>query len=191
MLYPVNQNTDVVASIGRTHGSGRVPWVFAFVCALLAAACPVRAEIKVGDSFPALPPAGVVSLLSDAPLAGMAGSVVLVDFWASWCAPCKASFPAMARLHTAYASRGLIIAAISVDEKAAAAASFARKLAPPFATLHDREQKLVKQVVVPTMPTSYLVGRDGRVRYIHRGFRGEATERELRQQIEALLGEPK
>ena len=95
----------------------------------------------------------------------------------------------MARLHQDFTSRGFVVAAIGVDEKPAAAAAFARKLAPPFATLHDREQKLVKQVVVPTMPTSYLVGRDGRVRFVHSGFHGEVTERELRKQIESLLAE--
>ena len=64
-----------------------------------------------------------------------------------------------------------------------------KKLAPPFATLHDRTQTLVKQVVVPAMPTSYLIGRDGRVRFVHEGFHGETTDRELRQHIEALLAE--
>ena len=93
----------------------------------------------------------------------------------------------MARLHKDYAARGFVIAAVSVDEKPAAAIAFARKLAPPFTTVHDREQKLVKNVVVPTMPTSYLIGKDGRVRFVHQGFHGDTTERELRKEIEALL----
>lgn len=153
--------------------------------ALLAAA---RAEVKVGDAFPPLVAAGVVNL-AGGEVPGLAGQVVLVDFWASWCAPCKASFPMMAGLHTDYAARGLVIAAVSIDEKPAAAASFWKKMAPPFATLHDRQQKLVKQVVVPTMPTSYLIGRDGRVRRVLQGFHGAATDRELRQEIETLLAE--
>jgi thiol-disulfide isomerase/thioredoxin len=148
----------------------------------------LRAETKVGDVFPALAPAGLVSLAGPE-LSPTAGKVVLVDFWASWCAPCKASFPMMARLHKDYAARGLVIAAVGVDEKPAAAVAFAKKLSPPFATMHDREQILVKQVVVPTMPTSYLIGRDGRVRFIHQGFHGDATDRELRKEIEVLLAE--
>jgi thiol-disulfide isomerase/thioredoxin len=115
--------------------------------------------------------------------------VVLVDFWASWCGPCKASFPALAQLQRDFAARGLLIAAVSVDEKPAAASAFVKKLAPNFPTLHDRSQTLVKQVGVPTMPTSYLLGRDGRVRFVHQGFHGETTERELRRQIETLLAE--
>jgi thiol-disulfide isomerase/thioredoxin len=147
-----------------------------------------RAETKVGDVFPALASAGLVPLGS-LEVPSTAGKVVLVDFWASWCAPCKASFPMMARLHQDFTQRGFVVTAIGIDEKPAAAAAFAKKLAPPFPTLHDREQKLVKQVVVPTMPTSYLIGRDGRVRFVHEGYHGDATDRELRKQIEQLLSE--
>ncbi len=155
----------------------------ALVCAVLA-----RAEIKVGDTFPAFAANGVVAISGGA-LPATTGQVVLVDFWASWCAPCKASFPALAKIHTDFAPRGLILAAVSIDEKPAAASAFAKKLAPPFPTLHDREQKLVKQVVVPTMPTSYLVDRTGKVRFIHDGFHGDATDKLLRQQIATLLAE--
>lgn len=159
---------------------------------LIVLAClalsPARAAVKAGDAFPSLAAANLVSL-AGGDLPATAGQVVLVDFWASWCAPCKASFPTLAKLHKDYGPRGLVIAAVGIDEKTAAATAFVKKLAPPFATLHDRTQTLVKQVVVPAMPTSYLIGRDGRVRFVHEGFHGETTDRELRQHIEALLAE--
>lgn len=156
--------------------------------AALMAATAARAEVKVGDAFPALNGAGVRNL-AGGEVPAISGKVVLVDFWASWCGPCKASFPAMAQLHAEYAKRGLVIVAVGVDEKPALATAFWKKMAPPFPTLHDSAQTLVKQVAVPTMPTSYLVGRDGRVRGVHQGFRGDTTTQALRKEIEALLGE--
>ncbi len=166
----------------------RSPRRFTFFVVALLSAVFARAEIKVGDSFPAL----VSTEL--APLAGGAipatkDKVVLVDFWASWCGPCKASFPMMAKLQRDYAARGLVIVAVGVDEKPADAVTFVKKLAPNFPTVHDRAQKLVARVVAPSMPTSYLVGRDGRVRFRHEGYHGDVTERELRKEIEALLAE--
>lgn len=165
---------------------GRFGWLA--VALLVGSFAGLRAEVKVGDTFPALVSPVLVSL-GTGELPATAGKVVLVDFWASWCGPCKASFPALAQLQRDFAARGLLIAAVSVDEKPAAASAFVKKLAPNFPTLHDRSQTLVKQVGVPTMPTSYLLGRDGRVRFVHQGFHGETTERELRRQIETLLVE--
>lgn len=154
----------------------------------LAFAAAARAELKPGDAFPALDAAALTNLSGGAvPATGK--QVVLVDFWASWCAPCKASFPALAKLHADYAARGLRIVAVGIDEKPAAAAAFWKKMSPPFIGLHDRERTLVRQVEVPTMPTSYLLDREGRVRFVHEGFHGDASDRALRQQIDALLAE--
>ena len=159
-----------------------------FLLAAFALTAVARADVKVGETFPALASAGVVNL-AGGDLPATAGQVVLVDFWASWCAPCKASFPAMAKLHADFASRGLVITAVSIDEKSAEALKFWKKQSPPFATLHDREQKLVKQIVVPTMPTSYLLDRTGKVRFVHEGFHGDATDKAVRREIETLLVE--
>ncbi len=142
-----------------------------------------RAELSVGDPLPDLAAAaGTVPPTK--------GQVVLLDFWASWCAPCKASFPVYAALHREFQARGLLIIAVSVDEKSSAYESFIHRHAPPFTTVHDRQQALVRIVKIPAMPTSYLFGRDGRLRFIHQGFHGRTTADELRRQIEALLQEP-
>ena len=168
----------------RVRNGGHRPPLQLFVLMLALWAAPlVRAEVKTGEPFPPLADAGLRG-----PLPATAGKIVLVDFWASWCAPCKASFPAYAKVHGDYAARGLVIVAVSIDEKAADYDRFVKRLAPPFATLLGADMKLVRQVVVPTMPTSYLIGRDGRVRFMHAGWHDD-TEHELRKEIEILLAE--
>jgi len=163
--------------------------VFAGAAALALALAPLsaaRAALGVGDA--------AVSLLS-APAAGAAypataGRVVLLDFWASWCAPCKASFPAYARLGAELSAKGLVIIAVSVDEDASAYDSFVRRMKPPFFVALDRGHRLVERVQVPTMPASYLIDREGRVRFVHQGFHGGVTEAAVRREIETLLAEP-
>lgn len=153
-------------------------------CALLLAAGAARAELKPGDSFPAL-------ALTGGTVPATAGHVTIVDFWASWCAPCKASFPVYAKLQADDAARGLVIVAVSVDDRPADYDGFLRRMHPPFVTLLDARKQLVTAVQVPAMPTSYVLDRAGRIRFIHVGFHGAATEKELRAQIESLLAETK
>ncbi|HEY4300407.1 MAG TPA: TlpA disulfide reductase family protein [Candidatus Didemnitutus sp.] len=154
--------------------------------AMLVLAGALRAEVGVGDPFPALN-----HVQAETPLPTVAGHVTLVDFWASWCAPCKASFPVYSRLQSEFATGGLVIIGVSVDDDAAARRAFVRRMAPTFATGADARHDLAATVQVPAMPTSYLIGRDGRVRYVHVGFHGSETEREIRREIETLLAEGK
>jgi thiol-disulfide isomerase/thioredoxin len=158
------------------------------LCLCLFAAT-ARAEIKVGDVFPRLVEVPGIAMLGGGNLPPTAGAVMMVDFWASWCAPCKASFPAMGKIHQDYNRRGLILVAVSTDEKMSDAMQFLRNNRAPFITLHDREHNLVKTVDVPTMPTTYLIGRDGKVRFRHSGYHGAETDKLLRQQIDLLLAE--
>jgi thiol-disulfide isomerase/thioredoxin len=150
---------------------------------LLAVGMP--AQVAPGGTFPALASSG----LTGGTLPETTGKVVFVDFWASWCAPCKASFPAYSQLNSDYSSRGLVIVAVSVDDSPDAFAAFVAKMKPSFATFNDGQHKLVGEVQVPTMPTCYLIDRSGKVRFMHAGFHGGQTERDLRSEIEALLNE--
>jgi thiol-disulfide isomerase/thioredoxin len=153
--------------------------------AAAALASPARADLRAGDPFPQLASAGLVG----GALPATAGKVVLVDFWASWCPPCRLSFPAYGRLNSEFADKGLVIVAVSVDQVAADYEAFLRRLAPQFYVALDRDQGLVRTVQVPTMPTCYLLDRQGMVRYIHPGFRGAETEQALRQEIGRLVSE--
>jgi thiol-disulfide isomerase/thioredoxin len=143
------------------------------------------AGVKVGDSFPSLDGAQ----LAGGTVPATAGKILVVDFWASWCAPCKASFPALGKISSDYAARGVVLVGVSVDESAPAYAAFMKKNAPAFPALHDAKQNLVRAVQVPTMPTTYIIDRQGRVRFVHSGFHGDSSDRKLRADIEALLAE--
>lgn len=156
--------------------------ILALTCASLTAA--QAAEPKVGAALPALG-----GLLPGSALPKTSGKVVLVDFWASWCAPCKASFAAMARLHQKYASRGLVIIGIGIDDEAADYQSFRAKNKVAFTLAHDAQHKAAEYFNPPTMPSSYLVDRKGVIRHIHKGFKADKTEAEYTAQIEALLAE--
>ncbi|OGI38505.1 MAG: hypothetical protein A2140_10515 [Candidatus Muproteobacteria bacterium RBG_16_62_13] len=92
--------------------------------------------------------------------------VVLLNFWATWCPPCRQEMPAMEQLYQAYKDRGLIVVAVSQDQAPLAAVrSFAEELKLGFPVWHDRDRLVGKQYSVPGVPTSYLIGRDGRIAY--------------------------
>lgn len=141
--------------------------------------------IAPGEKFPALASAGLEGAL---PELGDA-RVVIVDFWASWCGPCKQSFPVYTDLQREYGSRGLVIVAVNVDRNARDMEKFLQRHAPGFSVVRDAAQQLVAQVAVPTMPTAYIVDRHGTVRFVHQGFHGEKSRTEYITQIETLLSE--
>lgn len=163
-------------------------WMRVFVAGLLLFALPglSRAGLKEGDMLPPLASFKLEGKLPEK----LTGQVILLDFWASWCGPCKISFPAMEVLHKQYSDRGLSVLAVSVDDNRADMERFLKENRVSFATLRDATQKLVAAADVPTMPTSFLIDRKGKVRFIHKGFEGEKTAREYREQIELLLKEP-
>jgi thiol-disulfide isomerase/thioredoxin len=138
--------------------------------------------VEAGDRFPEL---GAFALEGDVPACD--GKVVLVDFWASWCGPCKQSFPVLDALTAEYGARGLVVLGVSVDEEAAAMERFLERHPVEFATVRDVEHKLVAACAVEAMPTSFLIDGQGVVRFVHRGFRGAESAKELREHIEQLL----
>ncbi|WP_415909893.1 TlpA family protein disulfide reductase [Oleiharenicola sp. Vm1] len=165
----------------------RLPARLLVLAAVALAALPaLPARVAVGDAFPALNDS---ALSLEGRLPPLAGQVTLVDFWASWCEPCQASFPVYARLHADYGARGLAIAGVSVDKQRAAYDAFLKRLQPPFVTVRDVRHRLASTVEVPAMPTCFLIGRDGRVRFVGVGFHGAATTAELQRAVEAALAE--
>ena len=129
----------------------------------------------------------ISKLLPGASLPATSGKVVLVDFWASWCGPCKASFPALNRLQKKYGPKGLVIIGVGVDDDAAKYQAFAKKMSASFPLAHDSAHKAAAKFNPQSMPSSYLIDRKGVIRYVHTGFHPKKTETEYSTEIEALL----
>ncbi len=148
---------------------------------------PAAHALDVGASMPDV----TLSTQSGAvELAKLKGKLVYVDFWASWCGPCKQSFPWMNEMHAKYAARGLEIVAINVDAKAADAERFLVATPAKFTIAFDAKGQTPKQFDVKAMPTSYLVNSDGKVVLVHAGFR-DADRAMLEAAITAALPQGK
>ena len=116
------------------------------------------------------------------------GRVVLVDFWASWCAPCKLSFPALDSLHEEFHEAGLEVVAINVDEDVKSARAFLAGKSPSMNLLFDPEGRSPEAFKVEGMPSSFLIDRDGNIRFRHMGFTAQ-TKSDFRREIGVLLRE--
>lgn len=140
------------------------------------------APLTEGDAFPDLSGFKLEGKVPD-----LKGKVVIVDFFASWCGPCKESFPAMQEIQEKYGDKGLVILAVNLDKKEADMKSFLEKHHVTFPVVRDGSNALVKEVQIATMPSSFILDRNGKVRFVHRGFRGEKTKEEYLEQVAALL----
>jgi len=119
-------------------------------------------------------------------LKDLRGRVVYVDFWATWCPPCRKSFPWMEEMHTRYHDDGLTIVAVSVDSKYELAEKFIQDLKPSFISAHDPAKQTARLYKLRAMPSSYLIDRDGNIVSSHLGFRTSKTKK-LESEIKILL----
>jgi thiol-disulfide isomerase/thioredoxin len=99
------------------------------------------------------------------------GKVVIVDFWASWCVPCRRSFPWMNAMLDKYRGDGLVIIAVNLDRNAEDAARFLEKYPAKFEIFYDPEGALAKEYGVEVMPSSIIIGRNGESIERHAGFK--------------------
>lgn len=119
---------------------------------------------------------------------GAHGKVVLLDFWASWCTPCRKSFPWMNALQKKYAAQGLTVIAVNLDMEKRLAAEFLQVTPAQFRVEYDPKGDLATKLNVSAMPTSFLLDRNGKIVKQHAGFR-EAQLAVREQEIERLLKE--
>lgn len=116
------------------------------------------------------------------------GQVVMINFWATWCGPCRVEMPHLAKLYEKYRASGFTLLAVNIDEDPRKAASLAKQLGMRFPVLLDTDKKVSRLYDLATMPSTVLVDRDGRVRYVHRGYR-DGYEDIYDKQIRELLRE--
>jgi cytochrome c biogenesis protein CcmG/thiol:disulfide interchange protein DsbE len=121
-------------------------------------------------------------------LAAYRGKVVYLDFWASWCKPCKQSFPWMTAIQRRFAREGFEVVAVDLDRDPKAASAFLEKNHPAFRILHDPEGKMAEAHKIKAMPTSILYDRQGKQRSVHLGFKSSDTE-PRESEIASLLAE--
>jgi cytochrome c biogenesis protein CcmG/thiol:disulfide interchange protein DsbE len=118
-----------------------------------------------------------------------AGRVVVVDFWASWCKPCRQSIPWLNTLKARYGANGLTVIGVNVDAERGDAERFMRDVPFEFDVVFDPEGNIARQFKVQAMPTTYVLDRSGTIVATHLGFR-EARKAETEAAIRTLLDAP-
>ncbi|MBE7417138.1 MAG: TlpA family protein disulfide reductase [Ideonella sp.] len=116
------------------------------------------------------------------------GRVVLVNFWATWCGPCRQEMPHLNKLYEKYKASGFMLLGVNVDDDTQQAAGVASKLGVTFPVLPDLDKRVSRQYDLSAMPSTVLIDRDGRVRYLHRGYQS-GYENTYERQIRELLKE--
>lgn len=116
------------------------------------------------------------------------GNVVLVNFWASWCGPCREELPHLEQIQQKYADLGFTIMAVNVDTDRAKADILLKDIPVTFPVLYDTDAKVSKLYDVQAMPTTVLIDRDGNQRLLHKGYKS-GDEVKYQQAIKALLRE--
>ena len=136
--------------------------------AALAAAASAPAAVQLSATAPdfTLRSVGGANLR----LHELRGQVVMVNFWATWCGPCRQEMPHLNRLYEKYHASGFVLLGVNVDDDTRNAIGVAAKLGVKFPVLWDTDKKVSRLYDLATMPSTVLIDRDGKVRYVHRGY---------------------
>jgi peroxiredoxin len=119
-------------------------------------------------------------------LSAFKGNVILLDFWATWCPPCKKEIPGFVNLYNTYKSRGFVVLGVSVDDEVSDVKKFAKQFKMNYPVLigHDREDLRNAYAPMPGFPTTFVIGRDGKICFQHTGF---APLEQFESRIKALF----
>ena len=162
---------------------------WALLCLFGLFSLPVTAGVQVGQSAP---PISLPLLATDnaevLTLYSLRGKVVYLDFWASWCGPCRVSFPQLEELRQELGPRGFEVLAVNVDEFEPDALRFLEEVSVSYPVVRDGAGDTPATYGILGMPTGYLIDRSGTVRLVHQGYR-KSDGAALREDIIELLGE--
>jgi len=121
-------------------------------------------------------------------LSEMTGNVVLINFWASWCGPCREEMPLLNALHKKYEPLGFSVLGINVEENVEAARGFMKEFPVDFPVLLDNTNEVSQRYKVIAMPTTVVVDRDGNIRYLHQGYKS-GDEAKYQKMVKTLVRE--
>ena len=121
-------------------------------------------------------------------LTQLKGKVVMLNFWASWCGPCRQEMPLLDQMHKRYSALGFTLVGVNVDANSKDAEQWLSKTPVSFPVLFDRDSKVSAMYDVKAMPSTVFIDRKGNVRYLHKGYKA-GDEGEYLNQIRALLKE--
>lgn len=155
----------------------------ATLAATLAVSSLVGASASLAPSF-ALPSRGGDTVQLDK----LKGQVVMINFWASWCGPCRQEMPLLDQMYKRYSALGFTLLGVNVESDSKDAEKLLAQLPVTFPVLFDKENKVSKLYDVNAMPSTVFIDRKGNVRYLHRGYKA-GDESEYLNQIRALLKE--
>lgn len=121
-------------------------------------------------------------------LAELRGNVVMLNFWASWCAPCRKEMPLLDGLSDRYGAAGFTLLGVNVEKDGTAGDKIIKELGVKFPILYDSESKVSQAYNVDAMPTTVMIDKSGEIRYVNRGYRA-GDEDKYRKQIRELIRE--
>ncbi len=161
-------------------------WSLALALLLATSVGSTRAAVQLSTQAPDFTLRSVAG--PNLRLAEQRGQVVLVNFWATWCGPCRQEMPHLNRIFDSYRKSGFVLLGVNIDDDPRAAAALAAKLGLNFPVLLDSDKKVSRVYDMSAMPATLLIDREGRVRHIHRGYR-DGVEKTYEEQVRALLKE--
>ncbi len=162
-----------------------VRFVLLFFLLSMAVSAAPKERVQTTKDFEAVTLKGKKIKLSD-----FRGKVVLLDFWASWCAPCRKEFPFLIDLYNRHKKQDFVVLGVNVDERSADMKKFLNRLTArvPFPVIPDRKGVIPKLFKIEAMPTTFLIDRQGKIRYVHKGFKKE-DKSTCETEVQALLTE--